>query len=343
MSKRGLGWESLLDTDAPSGCPLKAALLTTYDAADERLLVEHLLPILLKLGYEPDGEGAERQLFLCELDRRLKQLHDKLVVVSSTAREEPSDSEEVMSGPYEWIWRSIRHLTVGSRRRAVQHAKFWLLHWGASEEDGREHLEIVVSSANLTRSAFRGQIQAAWRACIDLRPQGTRARLAGWGVLPDFLHELAVSTGNAARLTPFVDLLARAACPEGVSFVASVPGAHDRQLLRRTPWGAAGLRKVMPSGRGAVNVSILSPFIGSWSTSGLSRWCARFDGSPDRLNLIWIDKDHPWARAGRWLLPKATLKNLIREGAALRQLPDLFHKEHQSGDDRWSHAKVYSL
>ena len=49
MSSVGFGWESLLRTDAPSGCALKAGLFTTYDRADERLLVEHLFPLLLKL------------------------------------------------------------------------------------------------------------------------------------------------------------------------------------------------------------------------------------------------------------------------------------------------------
>ncbi len=117
--RHDFGWQSLLHTDAPSECSLKAALFTTYDRADECLLVEHLLPLFLKLGREPNGEGAERQYFLLELDRRLKQLHDHLVVVSSTAREEPSDTVEGESGTYGWIWPSIRHLTVGSRGKAV--------------------------------------------------------------------------------------------------------------------------------------------------------------------------------------------------------------------------------
>ena len=164
MSNAEFGWQSLLHTDAPPACPLQAALFTTYDRADERLLAEHLLPRLLRLSREPDGEGAERQYFLLELDRRLKQLHDRLVVVSSTAREEPADAEEGESATYGWVWRSVRHLTVGRRGKAVQHAKLWLLHWGPPDADGVERLEIVVSSANLTRAAFRGQLQAAWRA-----------------------------------------------------------------------------------------------------------------------------------------------------------------------------------
>ena len=183
MISPGFDWESLLCTDM-AGCVLKAALFTSYDRPDGRLLAEHLLPLLLNLSREPQGEGNERQYFLVELHERLKQLHDKLVIVSSATREEPEDPQnpEADEGrAYPWIWRSIRSLTVGSSGKAVQHAKLWLLHWGANDE-GIEHLEIVVSSANLTPAAFKGQLQAAWRACIELRPQRSEVRLRGWGI-----------------------------------------------------------------------------------------------------------------------------------------------------------------
>ena len=184
----------------------QAALFTTYDRADARLLAEHLLPALLRLSRESDSEGKEHQYFLLELDRRLKQLHDRLVVISSTAREEPLAPDECEDTAYAWIWRSIRHLTVGSRRRAVQHSKLWLLHWGAADEEGVEYLEFVVSSANLTCAAFRGQLQAAWRACIALHPKRSEARLAGRGILPDFLRPLAESAGEDDRLAYFIGL-----------------------------------------------------------------------------------------------------------------------------------------
>ena len=329
MSSDAFEWESLLHTDAPQKCSLKAALFTTYDRADERLLAEHLLPLLLKLSREPDGEGAERQYFLLELDSRLKQLHDHLVVVSSTAREEPGDAEEGESGTYGWIWRSIRPLTVGSHGKAVQHAKLWLLHWGAADEDGVEYLELVVSSANLTRAAFKGQMQAAWRACIELRPQRSKARLDGWGVLPDFLRELAASAGDDERLTPFVELLARADCPEGVTFVASVPGTHSRQVLRRTPWGAAGLRKITPSGRGAVSVAILSPFVGSWSADALSRWCARFEGSTGSPRT-GLDRQEPSVGACREVATAGShLENAHRNGRQPASAPPRARRQRE--------------
>lgn len=352
MSSMAFGWESLVRSDAPSGCSLKAALFTTYDRADERLLAEHLLPLFLKVSREPDGEGTERQCFILELDNRLKQLHDRLFVISSTLREEDGEPNDAGDGSYGWIWQSIRPLTVGSRAKAVQHAKVWLLHWGACNGDGVEYLEIVVTSANLTMNAFKGQLQAAWRACIELRPQRADARLGSWGVLPEFLRELARSAGDEEFIEPFVDLLGRATCPEGVSLLASVPGTHSRAELRRNPWGSAGLRSVTPAGRGKVLVSILSPYVGEWNGPELRRWCSTFDGAPERIELVWIDKVHPWARRKLWMLPKTALASIAKGNGTLLHLRhvtndpeniDLFHEEHRGLDERWSHAKVYGF
>jgi hypothetical protein len=348
MNSTAFGWESLLDTDASVGCFLKAALFTTYDRADERLLVEHLLPVLLKLTREPEGEGAERQYFLLELDGRLKQLHDRILVVSSTSREEPATGEEGESGTYGWIWRLIRHSSVGRDRRAVQHAKLWLLHWAAVDEQGMEYLEVVVSSANLTRAAFKSQMQAAWRACVELHPRKSNAQLHSWGVLPEFLRELAESADEKEPMARFIDLLARAECPDNVTFVASVPGTYSPQALRRSPWGRAGLQRIAPKGRGKVCVSILCPFVGLWTEISLSQWCSIFGASPDRIQLVWIDKEHPWT--ARWMLPEVTLQALKRAGATLLQLrlpcvrdASPFHEDQKQGDERWSHAKLYSL
>ncbi len=350
MSSAGFGWESLIGTDAPREAVLKAALFTTYDRPDGRLLAEHLLPQLLRLEHEPDGEGRERQLFLLELDHRLKQLRDRIVVVSSGVHGGRSDGGTDDGDAYERIWRFIRHVTVGHRARAVQHAKLWLLHWSAPDDEGAESLEIVVSSSNLTRAAFKDQLQAAWRGRIPLSPQRSEARLRSWGVLPAFLRELAASSGDDARLDLYVELLARADCPDGVSFVASVPGSHPREVLRRTPWGSRGLREAAPAGAGAVSTSILAPFVGSWTVDRLRRWCESFGGSPARTELVWIDRLHPWA--ANWILPKKTLASLREAGATLlhlRHSPDpsdagaRFHEAHHPADLRWSHAKVYAL
>lgn len=344
-SGKTLSWEPLLNSVAPVGCGLEAALFTTYDHADERLLVENLLPELLQLNHEAGGETAERKYFLLELNDRLKQLHDRIVVVSSTLREESSTEETATGdGMYSWIWRSIRQLTVGKTGKAVQHAKLWLLNW--QHPDGGQYLEIVVSSANLTRAAFRQQIQAAWRVCLPLAPQSSKSRLSHWGVLPDFMRALAAASGDDTHLERFITLLARADCPAGISFVASVPGKHSLRM----PWGAAGLRNTIPAGRGAVSASVLSPFIGAWTEDALHQWCAHFGGKADRISLVWIDKNHPWVP--HWLLPVTTLKHLTAVDIPLLQLhfeinndklTDHFHSEHRSSDERWSHAKVYAF
>lgn len=346
------GWESLLRTDAPARSSLKGALFTTYDRADSRLLVEHFLPFLLKLKHLPADEGGQRQNFLIELHERLKNLSGRLAVVSSVLREELSENPEDSTVGYDWVWQSIRRLTVGCDGSAIQHAKLWMFHWGAAENDRPEYLEIVVSSTNLTFAAFKGQLQASWRACIPLQPQGSQRRQASWGILPEFLKALGASSGCMPTLDPFIALLARGECPVGVTFVASKPGIHSQRSLSKTKWGAAGLQHAAPSGRGKVGISILSPFIGSWDPLSLKRWCAHFYSTPDRIALVWIDNSHPWAKAKRWVLPSKSLAMLAEAGARLQHLrhvlddasnTDRFHKEHRSVDARWSHAKMYCL
>lgn len=348
-------WEPLLDSAAPPGSRLQRALFTTYDRPDDRLFVEHLLPMLLRLNHQCDGETRERQFFFVELDQRLKQLHDRLIVVSSCLREEatPAEADAGAAQLYPWLWRFVRHLTVGSQgAAAVQHAKLWLLHFGPEQPGGPEHLEIVISSANLTLAALKGQIQAGWRVCLPLNPQRSQARLKGWGILPEFLRELLRSASDDAALDPFLELLARADCPGGVTFVASVPGAHSEMVLRSKPWGAAGLTAAAPPGKGIVKAAVLSPYVGSWKGQDLQRWCARFEGSPAALSLVWIGEEHPWARAKRWLLPRSTLRALLESRSSVLHLRreidqsdacDRFHDEHRPQDERWSHAKAYCL
>ncbi|OIN90581.1 MAG: hypothetical protein AUJ20_13915 [Comamonadaceae bacterium CG1_02_60_18] len=352
----GFGWQTLIKSAAPQGCALAGALLTTYDRAEARLLSETLLPEWLALSHmQGDADALEQASFSLELDARLKNLHNRIVVVSSTLREDHVEAQGAAAddGLYPWIWRSIRQRTVGKTGQAVQHAKLWLLHWEQPKNENKdqdkqnqEYLEIVVSSANLTRAAFKDQIQAAWRVCVPLQPKPSKARSSAWGVLPAFVRALADSCGDATQLDRFIDLLARAECPAGVSFIASVPGKHPL----RSQWGAAGLRSATPSGRGAVKVSILSPFVGAWRSDSLEQWCARFEGTPAHLSLAWIGKNHPWEP--NWLLPAATLTELAAAGCTLLQLTlepgndqlsHHFNSEHHSKDGRWSHAKLYAF
>lgn len=352
MSEVGLGWESLLDFDGLNHGELKAALFTTYDQADDRFLAEHLLPVLLKIDRNPQAEGKGKQYFLLELDKKLKNLHGRLAIVSSTVKDEPGESEDPEDLSYRWLWRSIIWRTVGRNgrnERAVQHAKLWMLHWGSRNEDESECLEIVISSANLTRQAFKGQIQAAWRICIPLQPKSSKTRLGQWGLLPEFLREMAKS--SALSLDRYIDLLGRAECPD-VTFVASVPGSYTIQQLRKTPWGLAGLKRIAPPGTGSIKTTVLAPYVGIWGPKDLSGWCNAYGGRPNQLNLIWIDRDHPWARSSRWILPSASLQVLQSSYATFLRLrlvsddqgnSDPFHDKHRCSDPRWNHAKLYLL
>jgi hypothetical protein len=346
VSDQEFAWEPLLHTDASPGCRLQGALLTTYERADEQLLAEHLLPLWLNLTRDAGGTGIESQYFLMELHEELKRLSGRLVVVSSVAREPGDQTTERDAGNYAWIWRSIRSLFVGRQGHAIQHAKLWMLHW--ADEDGGEKLEIVVSSANLTTDAFKGQIQAGWRVCLVLHSKPSMARARSWGILPPFIRELARASGDGDQLDHFLDLLGRADCPKGVTFVASVPGHHTRGDLRRTPWGLPGLARVVPGGRGRVKTYVSAPYVGAWQKDDIQRWCQQLHGD---LELVWIRRSHPWARAGYWKMPKSTLTALMAAGVVLVELnydpegqfTNLFHREQSVFEARWSHAKVYGI
>lgn len=347
MSNSTFGWQSLLDSERPESCSLIQALFTTYDQPDSVFLAEQLLPKLFNLDRLPYGEGFERQYFLIGLDAKLKELHNKIVVVSSFVRDEPSKEMAAENRVYGWIWNSIRHLMVGQDRAAVQHAKLWMLHW-KNKNTKEQWLEIVISSTNLTGPAFKSQLQAAWTCCVPLENQTSQKRLKSWGVLPSFLDELFKSAGGHPIKDSMLALLGRADCRKDVSFVASIPGKFSEKELQRKSWGSAGLSKIRPSGTNRVTTEILCPYIGIWDGVTLKNWCESFGGSTDCLNLAWIEKDHPWAK--NWIMPRTTLDALtsseskllqIRHNSHNKQEISRFHNDHQPADIRWSHAKIY--
>ena len=348
-------WTSLLDSTAPSGCRLQAALFTSYQRPEERFLVEHLLPALFGLTHDARGEGRERERFFMELTRALETVRGHLGVITSMPR---PTSEVHGTRDYPWLWRYMQHHSVGRRGQAVQHAKLWLFLWGAQDDDKTEYLEIVISSANLSRAAFNGQIQAAWRCVLALEPTMSKTRLATWGVLPEFLRHLGEHAGSGEFVEQFVTLLGRSIAPADVDFVASVPGQYTPRDLRSGPWGTAGLQATAPPGNGRVKIRVMAPYVGTWSQSDLARWCDRAGTSPDRLELVWIDRRHPWAGEGadgqqQWILPRKSREAFIASGVNWLRLEHpatddaqatAFHTNHRAvGDRRWSHSKVYHL
>jgi hypothetical protein len=290
-------------------------------------MVEHLLPSLLGLYYTLSQELQERNLFFGELSTALEALRDRFTVISSPPRGTRKDSQ------YPWLWRYVSHFNVGSETRAVQHAKLWAYHW---KLNGKEALELYVSSTNLTSSAFRSQLQAGWHAMLLLKERATPAALQTWGELIPFLKALGASAGAVAavRLERLISLLRRAECPADVTFVASVPGSKGSKSAARQ------LAKFKPS-----EIHILTPTIGEWNERTLADWSADVGFAPNKIHLKWISDAHPWAANTGWALSKAASENLQRSGVRLECLPKetRFTDQHRDGDPRWSHAKLYLL
>lgn len=332
------GWRSLIRSSAASKARLEAALFTTYDRPDDRLLVEHLLPELLGIQRSPEAEGPERSLFFGELTRRLRELSGRLTVFASPSGPAREDSAPEL---YPWLWANVHKLHVGSDRDVQQHAKLWLLHWRTEDDD---QLEAVVSSANLTMSAVRDQLQAGWHVLLPLATP-SRAVQQSWGLLPAFLEELGRSAGESSVTEHFQRLLARASCPASVSIVASVPGRYGAADLRRRPWGVAGLKDVVPAGRGPLRVRATVPYVGTWSPEEIGMWCEQAETKPANLQLAWVDKRHPWVRMQpNWRLPRSTRDALHSAGVEVLRLNSSirFHDQHRAENDtRWSHAKLY--
>jgi hypothetical protein len=353
---RGPEWARLTELGSTSSAPLEAAFLTTYEPPDSSLLVEELLPAWLGLEAPYSGDGPGQLRFYTELVGRLKSLHGRFVVVSSAAQ---TNVGPLPAGSEDWLWNHVQRLEVGAHTDATQHAKLWLLHWGR-ERDSPERLEVVVSSANLTRSALHSQLQAGWRCLVDLADRGSTKRRDGWGLLAPFLERLGRACGNrgSESVEYWLRLLRRADCPQGVTFVASVQGDHAMQDLRRQAWGAEGLRHLW-QGRGRRRMTIVVPTVGMWNEERLRKFGERAGVGMSDIQLAWIDKEHRWA--GRWSMPRATGEALrvrangeagpIELGAIAN--PDQpacdkvwrspYPSSFTSDDRRWPHCKLYEL
>jgi hypothetical protein len=225
----------------------------------------------------------------------------------------------------------VSHFTVGAKSRATQHAKLWAFHWTIGDS---EELDLYVSSTNLTASAFKKQLQAGWKASLQLGGRATAKAQSSWGDFVPFLDALGVSSGDNAkrRIDRLTQLLARAECPEGVTFVASMPGSEKRatQALKRLAPGA---------------IHILTPTVGDWGKETLTAWSKDVGVALEKIHLKWLDANHPWANQNGWTLTEAAEKILRDKGVQLNRLPPdaRFSEEHADGDERWSHAKLYLL
>lgn len=297
--------------------------MTSFEQPDAGLLVEHLLPSLLSSNHSLSQDVQERNLFFGELSTALETLHGRLTVISSPPRGAREDSQ------YPWLRRYVDHFIVGSEARAVQHAKLWAFHW---KVNGEEVLELHVSSTNLTSSAFKNQLQAGWQVTLRLGEVSESTRRT-WGELIPFLDALGASAGAeaATRLKRLGELLGRVACPEGVTFVASMPGKKS---------AARQLAKFEPS-----EIHVLAPTIGEWDKKTLDAWIDDVGVTPKKVHLKWISESHPWAKELGWSLSKAAYEILKSHGVQRDCLPNeaRFTDLHHDDDKRWSHAKLYLL
>ncbi len=316
-------WKNVLPAPSP-GARLHEAWFTTYDEPDVGLLVEHMLPSLLGTSHSLTQEIHERTMFFGELSTTLEALRGRITIISTPSNDERQSSQ------YPWLWRYVSHFTAGSKSRAVQHSKFWAFHWKVGNED---HLELYVSSANLTSSAFKNQVQAGWKVSMQLDERISPTSRGTWGILVPFLEALGASAGDIAmvRIQRLIGLLSRVECPEEVTFVASIPGAKSAALQLKQFNASA--------------IHVLAPTIGEWNEKSLTDWSVDVGVEASKTHLKWIALDHPWAASNCWTLSTIASLALATKGVTLDCLPNdgKFTTEHSDGDDRWSHAKLYLI
>lgn len=335
-----MNFGSLLDIGPEKEEQLTAALFTTYEPPDWELLCDRLLPALLAQPVPPpdSAEPSEKQRAWMNFCQQLSALKGKLVVVSSLGQG---------FGGYHWIQPYFRPFTVGIKKSAIQHAKLWMLVWRNGK--GKERLEIVISSANLTDDSFKRQIQCAWRVSVRLAAQelSSGTNRTSWTDLPRFLDALSAHCDATNEISHFSALLSRAQCPKGVRFVATAPTDGV--------WGATSLRNAL--GQQAVSgIRILSPFTGNWTHKTLHEWLLKVGCTKGTIQLAAVPTGQTIPESTKWVLPKKTRDDLWAKEARGNSSPRFSYglltadpsKELRDGaaplnDERWTHAKLYEF
>lgn len=317
----------LLDIGPGPSERLHAALMTSFDAPDPTLLSDRLLPALL--GLPPIPDRTEKSGFAraqAELCQALAPLRERIVIVSSSRGN---------WAPH-WLTSYLRLRRTGADAGGVvQHAKLWMLHWIG--KNGRERLELVVSSANLTSCGFDDQIQGVWRASVRLG-QRTAAQRESWGSLPGFLDRLGSSCDQAQELHPFAELLERSTCPKDVRFVMTAPGARDGGVHSL----AQALGDLKPT-----TVRIMTPFTGSWQPERLRGWLQDSGCPGARIELAAAARTEPVPESTHWILSEPTCKaifNTVDFALLDNNVSRALRGGVDPGEDRrWTHAKLYEF
>jgi hypothetical protein len=318
----------------PEKAILLDAFLTSYQPVSPHFLLRDVLPTLLQLDQGESSDADNDRLFVGAAVAALQKVPEKITIVTSCALPE----ENMASLP--WLGSYVDWRMVGSDRDSIQHAKLWLCHWW--RQDG-EYLQITISSTNLTSDAFHGQLQAGWSICLPL----AKARRGGspHGVLCEFLDALGAAADCSGATSRFIQLLQR--CPEiqGSHFITSIPGRH---MGREQTSLLAG-----ETAAGKVGIRILTPSIGEWNDKEIRAWCAMVGVPPDKVELFWPHRSHPWVGAaesldpGLWKMPVAAQGALDAAGVRLLAVADPRVKpvlaDGHPNDRRWCHAKFYGF
>lgn len=320
------------DWDIDLDSQVHSALLTTYEPPNGDFLIEELFPSWFGLDNKKSSNDDTSFVSQVRVMDALKARRDRIAIFFSSTPQ----GEEAKH----WVWSHLRTYPVGSTESMTQHSKLWMLH--RIRSDGSEWLDLRVSSTNLTQSALDGQLQSGIRivAKLDAKPQ--QENLRSWGILSDFLRELAKHSGpeGQAGVAPFLALLSRATAPKGVQFIASVPGKHSGAA-----WGVRSLGAALKR-PGALETDIFVPTVGRWRTKELRAWCAALGVQPKNIRLAWIRDGHEWT--SKWAMPSEALNSVKEVGAQVVTAPTgegfprkKLHNEFVDEDKRWSHAKVY--
>jgi hypothetical protein len=310
----------LLDeVDHREGESLSAALFTTFDPSDYRLLADRVLPALFGLLPAPAENAAEFARARSTLCEALSRLRGKLVVVSSSR---PCAGH--------WLTSYVRF----RRTDAVQHAKLWMFLWRDRKEV--ERLEIIVSSANLTANGFDEQIQSAWRINVKLGPVGND-NSKSWSDLPRFLDELSASCKSDGEIALFADLLHRARCPKGIQFVATTPTEG---------MGTASLKRALGALE-PIEMRVLSPYTGAWTPAALDEWLRKAGCTGATVIIAAVPTASSLPEARQWILPQKT-RDALWKRASFGLLSEKLAKSLRGdvspdADKRWTHAKLYEF
>ena len=311
----------------PDEARLVAALWTSYRPISPEFLACDVLPQLMEIDRRENEEAESREFFIAEVMQALEPLRERrsLTVITSLPISRADSQDNT------WLWHYITPFTVGKNGPYIQHAKLWLHHW---ESNKGEHLQITVSSTNLTPDAFKHQIQAEWTITLPIEKNMRKPQKNNLDTLVNFLSELGMSANCSDRIAYWNSLVARTKPPEDVIFIASIPG-------KASPLNQWPIQKTN-------KLWILTPYIGQWDSHSLGLWKTAICKKRAAINLLWPDKDHGWVIGctdndgqTNWKIPRKSVDALLEQGGCLRQLPE--PPVFIENDNRWGHLKLYNM